>query len=131
MPRPAGADDPWPLIAQNAFDNRPLADGTDLLAIEMPYRAEDAAVVPVTVRSTLPPGDGRHFKSFTIVIDQNPAPIAAKFTMAADAGVASISTRVRVDSYTNVHAATNADTQIRADAENSSQSPAEAGLSPG
>jgi sulfur-oxidizing protein SoxY len=100
----AGADDPWPEIAQNAFNNRPLVDGTGLLSIEMPYRAEDAAIVPVTVRATLPPGDPRHFKSFTIVIDQNPAPVAATFTIGADAGVSSISTRVRVNSYTDVHA---------------------------
>jgi sulfur-oxidizing protein SoxY len=70
----------------------------------MPYRAEDAAIVPVTVRSTLPPGDGRSVKAFTIVIDQNPAPVAATFTLGRNAGVSSISTRVRVDSYTNVHA---------------------------
>ncbi len=100
----AGADDPWPQIAENAFANRPLADGTGLLAIEMPYRAEDAAIVPVTVRATLPPGDTRRFKSFTIVIDQNPAPVAATFTIGPDAGVASIATRVRVNSYTDVHA---------------------------
>jgi sulfur-oxidizing protein SoxY len=97
-------DDPWPDIASNAFNGRALLDGTGLLAIEMPYRAEDAAIVPVTVRSTLPAGDGRRVKAFTIVIDENPSPVAATFTLGANSGVSSISTRVRVDSYTNVHA---------------------------
>jgi sulfur-oxidizing protein SoxY len=97
-------DDPWPDIAQNAFNGRPLVDGTGLLAIDMPYRAEDAAIVPVTVRATLPAGDERRVKAFTIVIDENPAPVAATFTLGPNAGVSSISTRVRVDSYTNVHA---------------------------
>jgi sulfur-oxidizing protein SoxY len=97
-------DDPWPDLARDAFNGRVLLDGTGLLAIEMPYRAEDAAIVPVTVRSTLPPGDGRSVKAFTIVIDQNPAPVAATFTLGRNARVSSISTRVRVDSYTNVHA---------------------------
>jgi sulfur-oxidizing protein SoxY len=97
-------DDPWPDLARDAFNGRMLLDGTGLLAIEMPYRAEDAAIVPVTVRATLPPGDGRSVKAFTIVIDQNPAPVAATFTLGRNAGVSSISTRVRVDSYTNVHA---------------------------
>ena len=97
-------DDPWPDIASNAFNGRALLDGTGLLAIEMPYRAEDAAIVPVTVRSTLPAGDGRRVKVFTIVIDENPSPVAATFTLGANSGVSSISTRVRVDSYTNVHA---------------------------
>jgi hypothetical protein len=31
---------------EQVFNGRPLADGTDLLAIEMPGRAEDAAIVP-------------------------------------------------------------------------------------
>src|SRR5262245_35148247 len=98
------SDDPWPDLARDAFNGRALLDGTGLLAIEMPYRAEDAAIVPVTVRSTLPPGDGRSVKAFTIVIDQNPAPVAATFTFGRNAGVSSISTRVRIDSYTDVHA---------------------------
>jgi sulfur-oxidizing protein SoxY len=97
-------DDPWPDIAQNAFHGRELVDGAGLIAIEMPYRAEDAAVVPVTVRATLPAGDGRRVKAFTIVIDENPAPVAATFTLGPNSGVSSISTRVRVDSYTHVHA---------------------------
>ena len=86
------------------FKGRPLADGTDLLAIDMPGRAEDAAIVPLTVRATLPPGDARRVKAVTIVIDENPAPVAATFNIGANAIVSSISTRVRVNSYTNVHA---------------------------
>ena len=102
--RAESKDDPWPDIARDAFDHRPLADGAGLLAIEMPYRAEDAAIVPVTLRVMLPPGDARRVKTLTLVIDENPAPVAATFTFGANAGVSSISTRVRVDSYTNVHA---------------------------
>lgn len=96
------ADDSWPDLARNAFNGRPLADGTGLIALEMPVRAEDAAVVPVTMRTTLPPSDGRTLKSFTLVIDDNPSPVAATFKVGA--GVTTISTRVRVNSNTNVHA---------------------------
>ena len=100
----AAQQDPWPELANQVFNGRPLADGTDLLAIEMPGRAEDAAIVPLTVRATLPPGDARRVKAFTIVIDENPAPVTATFTIGPTAVVSSISTRVRVNSYTNVHA---------------------------
>src|SRR5262245_25701883 len=51
--------DPWPDLVRDAFNGRPMADGTGVLAIEMPYRAEDAAIVPVTLRLTLPPEDTR------------------------------------------------------------------------
>jgi sulfur-oxidizing protein SoxY len=94
--------DPWPELARDIFNGRQLADGANLVTIEMPYRAEDAAIVPVTLRANLPAGDTRTVKAITLVIDQNPAPVAATFRLGT--GIAMISTRVRVDSYTNVHA---------------------------
>ncbi|MGJ4946344.1 quinoprotein dehydrogenase-associated SoxYZ-like carrier [Bradyrhizobium sp. HKCCYLS1011] len=96
--------DPWPGLVQDIFANRPMNDGSDVLAIEMPARAEDASLVPVTLRSKLGPVDSRRIKTITLVIDQNPAPMAAKFTLGSDANVTAISTRVRVNNYTNVHA---------------------------
>jgi sulfur-oxidizing protein SoxY len=98
------ANDPWPGLVQDIFNNRPMNDGSDVIAIEMPYRAEDAAIVPVTLRTKLSPGDSRRVLTITLVIDQNPAPMAAKFELAADAKVSEISTRVRVNNYTDVHA---------------------------
>ena len=100
----AEAYDPWPGLVQDIFNNRPMNDGSDVIAIEMPYRAEDAAIVPVTLRSKLSPGDNRRIRTITLVIDQNPAPMAAKFELGPDANVTEISTRVRVNNYTDVHA---------------------------
>jgi sulfur-oxidizing protein SoxY len=96
--------DPWPGLVQDIFNNRPMNDGSDVIAIEMPYRAEDAAIVPVTLRTKLAADDSRRLKAITLVIDQNPAPMAAKFEIGSDARVSEISTRVRINSYTNVHA---------------------------
>jgi sulfur-oxidizing protein SoxY len=92
----------WREIANNAFNGRPLADGSRLITLEMPGRAENAAIVPVTMRAALPPGDTRTLKSLTLVIDENPSPVAATFNVGSD--VMMISTRVRVNSYTKVHA---------------------------
>jgi sulfur-oxidizing protein SoxY len=96
--------DPWPGLIQDIFNNRPMDDGTGVIAIEMPYRAEDAAIVPVTLRVKLPPADTRRVVAITLVIDQNPAPMAARFELGQDSSVAEISTRVRVNNYTDVHA---------------------------
>src|ERR1700736_3395739 len=96
--------DPWPGLVQDVFNNRAMNDGAGLIAIEMPYRAEDAAIVPVTLRATLPPGDTRRVLAITLVIDQNPAPMAARFELGPDSSVSEISTRVRVNNYTDVHA---------------------------
>src|SRR5947207_9355011 len=96
--------DPWPGLVQDICNNRAMNDGAGVIAIEMPYRAEDAAIVPVTLRATLPPGDIRRVLAITLVIDQNPAPMAARFELGSDSSVSEISTRVRVNNYTDVHA---------------------------
>lgn len=96
--------DAWPGLVQDIFKNRPMQDGSGVIAVEMPYRAEDAAIVPVTLRSRLSPDDGRRMLAITLVIDQNPAPMAARFELGPDANVTEISTRVRVNNYTDVHA---------------------------
>jgi len=103
-PAAAESNDPWPGLVQDIFNNRPMSDGSDVIGLEMPARAEDAAIVPVTLKSKLAPDDDRRVRTITLVIDENPAPMAAKFELGPDARVSEISTRVRVNSYTNVHA---------------------------
>src|SRR5262249_27231541 len=93
----AAAEDPWPELARTVFGDRPLLDGADVMALETPVRAEDAAIVPLTVR--LRPDPSRHLARLTVVIDENPAPVAATFSFGSKAGVTALSTRVRVNSY--------------------------------
>jgi len=94
----------WQGLVQDIFGGRAMQDGADIISIEMPARAEDAAIVPVTLHATPPPGDQRSLRAVTLVIDRNPAPMAARFEIGDGAGVSEISTRVRVNSYTYVHA---------------------------
>ena len=98
------AEDPWPSLSAQIFNGRPITDGSAVLGIDAPYRAEDAAVVPVSIHNLLPADDGRRIQSITLVIDENPSPLAAKFLLGASSGIRSLSARVRVDSYTKVHA---------------------------
>jgi sulfur-oxidizing protein SoxY len=98
------ADDPWPELARDIFNGRAIEDGAGLITLDAPNRAEDAAIVPLTVRTTLPAGDTRRVEAITLVIDKNPAPVAATFKLGSASGVSSISTRVRIDMYTNVRA---------------------------
>ena len=89
------SSDPWPDLVRDVFAGRHLADGTGLIAIDVPARTEDAGIVPVTLSATIPPGDKRVPVAFTLVIDANPAPVAATFKVGP--GVTTISTRVRVN----------------------------------
>lgn len=95
----------WEEIWYNIFDGVAPQDGAGLVSLETPYRADDAALVPITVKMTLPHGDPRTVKRFTLVIDENPMPLAGRFDIGPSSGVSMISTRVRVNSDTYVHAA--------------------------
>jgi sulfur-oxidizing protein SoxY len=95
--------DSWPSLAAQIFDGRTVEDGSAIVAIDAPYRAEDAALVPVGLRTLLPANDVRRIVGLTLVIDENPSPLAATFSLGASSGIRSLSTRVRVDSYTTLH----------------------------
>ena len=90
----------WKGLQHAIFGNRPLAEGSAMLAIDAPPRADDAALVPVSI--TLPAGEP--VKALYLVIDDNPSPLAAHLTFGAKADPHQVKLRVRVDQYTNMHA---------------------------
>jgi sulfur-oxidizing protein SoxY len=96
------SEETWNSIKGDIFKNRPIEDGTGVVALDAPRRAEDAALVPIGMRVNLPGDDKRTLRALTLVIDENPAPVAGTFTIGPHAGVTSISTRVRVNSYSYV-----------------------------
>ena len=92
------------LLVSDVFHDKPIKDGAGIIGLDAPIRAEDAALVPMKLSILLPPDDPRKVKSITLVIDENPAPVAAVFEIGPKAKITTISTRVRVNQYTNVHA---------------------------
>ena len=91
----------WAELRADVVGDRPIRDGRALFRLEAPYRAEDAATVPVRIVQT---DDARRIKALTLVIDENPAPVAATLTFGAAMGRVNLETRVRVDQYSNVRA---------------------------
>ncbi|MEF2552087.1 quinoprotein dehydrogenase-associated SoxYZ-like carrier [Aurantimonas sp. A2-1-M11] len=96
----AAADSAWPGLRSDLFGDRELIDGSDVIALEAPARATDPAIVPLTL--TIDPA--KDIRRITLVIDENPAPVAATFDIAPDSGLTQLSTRVRVNAYTDIHA---------------------------
>jgi sulfur-oxidizing protein SoxY len=105
----AHADDPdgaaardarWRDLEKSLFEGRTAAPAHGLVTLEAPVRAEDAALVPMTV--TLDHPD--QVKELYLVIDDNPSPVAAHFTFGPAADPHVVKLRVRVNSYTDVHA---------------------------
>ncbi|TQV83098.1 quinoprotein dehydrogenase-associated SoxYZ-like carrier [Denitrobaculum tricleocarpae] len=98
------AEDTWPDLKEEVFGDQPILDGTDWVQLEAPYRAHDAAVVPIDISALRPQEKDRFIKTITLVIDENPAPVAAVFHLGKSIGLASLSTRVRVNAYSHVRA---------------------------
>jgi sulfur-oxidizing protein SoxY len=93
----------WPKVVASVFDGRPITLAEPgQLQLGAPARAPDPAFVPVTVRT-----GALAIRRLTLVVDGNPAPVAAVFSFGAEttrAGQADIETRLRVDAYSMVRA---------------------------
>jgi len=96
------SEETWNSIKGDIFKDRAILDGSGLVVLDAPRRAEDAAVVPIGMRVNFSPDDKRTLQSLTLVIDENPAPVAGRFTIGPHSGVTSISVRIRVNSYSYV-----------------------------
>lgn len=95
----------WPQLKTTYFGEKDIRENaTDLLVIEAPKRAEDAAIVPITIKSLVPQSAEHYIKYIHIVIDNNPGPYSAKFTLSDALDEVAISTRMRVDQYTDIRA---------------------------
>lgn len=89
----------WNDLREDLFDNRPTP-AADWIHIDAPARAADAALVPMTLRLDRREG----VRAVHLVIDENPAPHAAKITFGPAGDPRSFKLRVRVNDYTHVHA---------------------------
>jgi sulfur-oxidizing protein SoxY len=92
----------WADLRHAIFGERPIADGAGLVSIDAPMRAENAALVPITLR--LAGARAAEVRKLYLVIDDNPSPLAAVFSFGPAADPHEVATRVRVDDYTNLHA---------------------------
>ncbi|ACK52092.1 sulphur oxidation protein SoxZ [Methylocella silvestris BL2] len=104
--RAAAGDDPaqrearWQDIAKTMFQDRARQNGEAIISLDAPQRALDASLVPMTVTLS----DKIPMKGMYLIIDDNPSPVAAHFTFGPAADPHQINLRVRINSYTNVHA---------------------------
>ncbi|SPH25151.1 hypothetical protein DEA8626_04187 [Defluviimonas aquaemixtae] len=91
----------WTDISGDIIGEVALQDGESLIRLEAPYRAEDAATVPIVIEQTDP---GREITALKLVIDENPAPLAGEFRFGPAMHPLKFETRVRVDQYSNLRA---------------------------
>jgi len=99
---PLKPSETWDELRVDVVGDREILDGSALLEIDAPYRAHDAATVPITIRETA--ASDKDFVKLTFVVDENPAPIVAEFEFGPAYGDLDMETRMRVNAYSNIRA---------------------------
>lgn len=89
----------WSDLKSEVLGDRVPDDGNAVFDMEAPYRAEDAATVPVRIRQREGATD---IKALSLVIDENPAPVAGEFTFGPGMAPLDLELRVRVNQYSNI-----------------------------
>ena len=92
---PARAGSAWNEIAPALFGDRTIEDGRPVIDFTAPYRAMDQRAVPIAIDAGF--ADGRSVTSITLVIDENPMPVAAIFRFPARRERVSLGTNIRLD----------------------------------
>lgn len=90
----------WADLAPDVIGEVSPQDGAGLFAVDAPYRAHDAAIVPVHITQNQTSSD--RITKMTIVVDENPSPVVAAFEFGPAMGHIDLETRVRVDLYSNI-----------------------------
>jgi len=95
----------WHKIREAQFAGRGFeASAEQVVSLEAPNRAEDSAVVPILIHAVQPQDEQRWVRKIWLVIDKNPSPMGAVFTLTPDSGRADIETRIRIEDYSWVRA---------------------------
>ncbi len=89
----------WEDLREDVVGAVALDTSSAVLSLEAPYRAHDAATVPISLKQVDP---GKFISAATVVVDENPAPIAGEFTFSKAMAPLDFELRVRVDQYSNV-----------------------------
>jgi sulfur-oxidizing protein SoxY len=95
----------WGKVRAGLFQDRAISSGNDAaVRLEVAARAEDGAVVPVAIKTQGQQRPDHYIRRIYLVVDHNPSPVAATFTLAPDTGRADIETRIRIEEYSYVRA---------------------------
>ncbi len=108
----------WDKVRRSLFESRAVSnDARGVIELVAPTRAEDAAVVPIAIRTKLEQRPERYIRRIYLIVDNNPSPIAATFELTPASGRADLETRIRIEEYTYVRAVAElSDGQLVADA---------------
>ena len=87
----------WQARMPEKFKNRPVRE-YGRIKLQAPYAAEDATIVPVSIKSAIMQGVNKHdIKTISIFVDKNPELLVGEFHFTSLSGKAELATRIRVN----------------------------------
>ncbi len=89
----------WLDLRGDVVGDAEIAESQTLFLVDAPYRAHDAATVPIVIKQT---DTSVPITAATVVVDENPAPVAGRFEFGPTMGDIDFELRVRVNQYSNV-----------------------------
>ena len=109
VPRPApaqalGLQETVDGAMKRVFGSRPIKDGSSAVKLEIPFIAENGAVVPVSVEVNSPMTATSYVKHIFVIADKNRIPIVTRVALAPEAGQAYMGTNIRLGESGDVRA---------------------------
>jgi sulfur-oxidizing protein SoxY len=105
LARAEGDDDTWNTILKSQFfAGKSIEESDSVITLEVPYRAEDPAIVPVSVKSKFLQSKDKYIKKIWLLVDKNPVPFVGEFEFFPESGKADLALRIRVNTYSNIRA---------------------------
>lgn len=98
----AAPSEAWQDLKSDVYGDRNISDGRNVMALDAPLRPDDQTAVPISVKASLK--DGRTIRRVTFIIDNNPAPVAADFTIHQPRKRIEIAGKFRFNRATDVRA---------------------------
>ena len=102
LPAVASAGSAWDEVQANVFAGRAIEPAGDIVQLTAPMRPKDQSHVPIAVETGFT--DGRTIRRLTLIVDQNPTPVAAVFEFGHDRSNARVATNLRLNAATDVRA---------------------------
>lgn len=100
---PAWANDErWVQLKEVYFGDKEIIESSEVIRMEAPSRAHDAATVPIRITTI---DAEKAVRKLHLIVDMNPVPLAGIFSFTEQAGAwKALETRIRINEYTNIRA---------------------------
>ena len=98
---PAWAGESWETVRAQLYGERPMLEGTDVIAVDAPYRTDNDARTRIAAQVAAP--QGGQIGKVAVVLDENPMPVSALFELRQPQPRFFFDTTLRVNGPTPLH----------------------------